>query len=92
MKWLTDMHWSLLRGVFLSIIMLATTFTAFSINDVNAQQKLVKAESFAFEKTTIIEFENQQGGSEIETIRIWLGSDFTFKSFKTEKGWTGKKT
>lgn len=92
MKWLTDMHWSLLRGVFLSIILLATAFTAFSINDVNAQQKLVKAESFAFEKTTIIEFENQQGGSEIETIRIWLGSDFTFKSFKTEKDWTGKKT
>ena len=28
---------------------------------------------------------------EIKTLRIWLGSDFNFKSFKTEKGWIGEK-
>ena len=28
----------------------------------------------------------------VNTFRIWLGSDFSFKSFKTEKGWVGEKT
>jgi len=44
-----------------------------------------------FEETTIIQFENN-GNSDIETFRIWLGADNSFKSFKTEKGWTGEKT
>src|SRR3990172_7219122 len=29
---------------------------------------------------------------ELDTFRIWLGSDSNFKSFKTERGWTGQKT
>jgi hypothetical protein len=28
---------------------------------------------------------------EVNSLRIWLGSDFNFKSFKTEKGWVGEK-
>ena len=64
----------------------------FTFNDAVAQ-KAVDAKSIGFEESTIIEFENtEQSNSEINTIRMWLGSDFTFKSFKTEKGWTGTKT
>jgi hypothetical protein len=45
-----------------------------------------------FEKTTIIEFENN-GDVQIKTVKMWLGQDSgTFKSFKTESGWTGAKT
>ena len=29
---------------------------------------------------------------DVNTLRIWVGSDFSFKSFKTEKGWVGEKT
>ena len=29
---------------------------------------------------------------EVNTFRIWLGSDFSFESFKTENGWVGEKT
>lgn len=58
-----------------------------------AQENTVTAKSVGFEETTIIEFENSPDSTtEIDTIRIWLGSDFNFKSFKTEKGWTGQKT
>ena len=28
----------------------------------------------------------------VDSLRIWLGSGFSFKSFKTENGWTGEKT
>ena len=51
----------------------------------------VTAKSVGFETTTIIEIENS-GNEKIETVRLWLGSGDSFKSFKTEQGWTGKKT
>ncbi|RJQ24862.1 biofilm-associated protein [Candidatus Parcubacteria bacterium] len=47
------------------------------------------AKSTSFEKTTLIEYVNNEGVP-IKTVRMWLGQDAgTFKSFKTEKGWTG---
>lgn len=50
------------------------------------------AKSTNFEKTTIIEFENN-GATQIKTVKMWLGQDGgAFKSFKTEMDWTGTKT
>lgn len=50
------------------------------------------AKSTNFEKTTIIEFENN-GNTQIKTVKMWLGQDSgAFKSFKTERDWTGTKT
>ena len=89
MKILYYMNYSL---YFVVLLFLASSFLLFFTNDaVYAQEKLVTAKSVGFEKTTVIEFENK-GETEIETIRLWLGTDFLFKSFKTEKGWTGIKT
>jgi len=77
------------RGIFLSIILLFSIVVITIPSNVSAEEINVK--SFAFEETTIIEFTNDSDG-EINTFRIWLGSDFSFKSFKTEKGWMGVKT
>jgi hypothetical protein len=50
------------------------------------------AKSTSFEKTTLIEYVNNEGVP-IKTVRMWLGQDAgTFKSFKTERGWTGTLT
>ncbi len=50
------------------------------------------AKSINFEKTTLVEFTNNDS-DDVKTVRIWLGADAgSFKSFKTEKGWTGLKT
>jgi len=84
------MNWSLARRIFLAVILLFVCTIFFNI-DSFAQEDYVTSNSIAFEDTTIIEFENNNS-VEIETIRMWLGSDFTFKSFKTEKSWTGQKT
>ncbi len=81
----------LAKGIFLSLILIISAFTIFSINEINGQEKLVEATSIGFEETTIIEFKNN-GKSEIQSFRLWLGTDNSFKSFKTEQGWTGKKT
>jgi hypothetical protein len=77
-------------GVFLSLIVI---FSLAVLPQVNGEEKLVTAKSIGFEETTIIEFHNSKSNTnEIDTIRIWLGSDVNFKSFKTEQGWTGQKT
>ena len=77
-------------GVFLSLILI---FSITVLPQVYAEEKLVTAKSIGFEETTIIEFHNSEDNSnEIDTIRMWLGTDVNFKSFKTERGWTGQKT
>lgn len=82
---------SSIRGIFLLLLLVVSLFTFFSLNYIKAQQDVVDAKSIGLEETTIIEFENK-GNVEIKTFRIWLGQDDSFKSFKTEKGWTGEKT
>ncbi len=45
-----------------------------------------------FEKTTLLEFTNNDN-TDVKTLRMWLGADAgSFKSYKTENGWTGVKT
>jgi len=42
------------------------------------------------DNTILVEFSNSPNNtSEIKTIKVWLGGDKTFKSFKTEPGWGG---
>ena len=41
----------------------------------------------------ILELKNSRGNTaSIDTVRIWLGENNEFKSFKTEQGWMGKNT
>ena len=82
------MNKSSVRGIFLSIVLLFS-ITLISIPDVFAEG--VTANSVGLDETVIVEFTNDSN-EEINTFRIWLGSDFNFKSFKTEKGWVGEKT
>ncbi|MEK0348687.1 MAG: biofilm-associated protein [Nitrosopumilus sp.] len=77
------------RGIFLSIILLFSILIITIPSNIYAEEVSVK--SFAFEETTIIEITNDSN-EQVNSFRIWLGSDFSFKSFKTEKGWVGEKT
>ncbi len=83
------MNKSSTRGIFLSITLLFSLVLIAIPSNANAEEINVK--SFAFEETTIIEFTNDSD-EEVNTFRIWLGSDFSFESFKTEKVWVGEKT
>ncbi len=51
----------------------------------------VSALSTGFERTVIIEFTNP-GATGVETFKMWLDGGASFKSFKTEKGWTGTRS
>jgi len=76
-------------GIFLSITLLFS-IVLIAIPS-NAYAEEINVKSFSFEEITIIEFANDTD-KDVNTFRIWLGSDFSFKSFKTEKGWVGEKT
>src|SRR3989338_6285153 len=89
MKQLEHMNKSSTR-VFLSLVVLCLTIVI--IIPINAYAaETIDAKSFSFEETTIIEFTNS-GKEDVNSFRIWLGSDINFKSFKTESGWIGEKT
>lgn len=82
---LVSMNKSSMRGMVLSITLLLSVAIAIpAYAEVNVN-------SVALEETTIIELTNEQNEN-VNTFRIWVGSDFSFKSFKTEKGWVGEKT
>ncbi len=88
MNSLNFMNKSSTRGVFLSIALLLS-IALVTIPSSYAEEVTVK--SFALEETTILEVSNESN-EEVNTFRIWLGSDFSLKSFKTEEGWLGEKT
>mgnify|MGYP003688052121 CR=1 FL=1 len=50
----------------------------------------INVASIGIDETAIITVTNNSD-AEIKTFRVWLGEEFNFKSFKTEKGWTGEK-
>ena len=51
----------------------------------------VIATSTGFEGSSILELKNSRASAQsIDSVRIWLGEDNEFKSFKTEQGWLGK--
>ncbi len=55
---MNNMYCSFTRGVFLSLLLVVSMFTVFSLNEIVAQEKVVAAKSIGFEETTIIQFEN----------------------------------
>ena len=78
-----------ISGIFTSMLLVICIFTLLSISEVNAEE-VVSVNAISYENTIIIEFENESA-SKIKTIKIWLSGDGSFKSFKSEPGWSGGK-
>lgn len=82
------MNKSSTRGIFLSIVLLfSLVLIAFPSNVYGEGISVI---SIALEETSLLELTNDST-KDINTLRIWPGDDFNFKSFKTEKGWIGEK-
>ena len=89
MKKILSMNKSSTRGIFLSLILIFTLSVILIPTNVYAIDEVI-VKSTSFEKSTIIEITND-GNEEVDSFRIWLGSDYNFESFKTESGWVGEK-
>jgi len=82
---MNDMKRYKLSGVFVSVLLIFSIFTLLSISEVNAEEA-ISVNAKGYQNTIIIEFENEST-SKIKTIKMWLGGDKTFKSFKAEPDW-----
>ena len=76
------------RGIFLSIAFLLSVILVSYPSNVFGEE--VTVTSIALDETSVLELKNDSD-EDVNTLRIWLGSDYNFKSFKTEKGWIGEK-
>ena len=76
------------RGMLISTIILFSISLIIIPLEVYADE--VNVTSIGIDETAIITVTNNSD-AEIKTFRVWLGEEFDFKSFKTEKGWTGEK-
>ena len=76
--------------VFFSLLFISSIIVVSSFESSFADE--VIATSTGFEDSTILELKNSRGNTvDIDSVRIWLGEENDFKSFKTEQGWLGKK-
>ena len=86
---LRNMNKSLNKTIFLSLTILCSLILISIPSSAFADE--IDVQSFALEETTIMKVTNDSN-EEIKTVRIWLGSGFSFESFKTENKWSGEKT
>ena len=84
---MNSMKRSSIGGIFTSLLLVFSIFTLLSISAVNAEE-VISVNAEGYENTVIMEFENKST-SKIKTIKMWLGGEKTFKSFKTEHDWGG---
>ena len=84
-----NMHKFLVKGIFISNILLLSLIFTVIPSEVHAEE--INVTSVALDETSIIKVTNNSN-EEINTIRIWVGSEFSFESFKTQEGWLGEKT
>ena len=76
------------RQIHISIIILFSVSLILMPLEVHADE--IDVVSVGLDETAIITATNNSD-SEVKTVRVWLGEEFNFKLFKTEKGWTGEK-
>jgi len=79
-------------SIVLFSLMLISSIILFSSIESSFGDEII-ATSVGFEDSIILELKNSRGNTaSIDTVRIWLGENNEFKSFKTEQGWMGKNT
>ncbi len=87
------MNKALTKGLFLATLFIAVTFSLVTFTSIHAAEDTITATSSTYDGTTIIEYQNaKDSGLDVDSIKVWLDKDVNFKSFKTEKGWVGKKS
>jgi len=82
---MNDMKRCKLGSIFASVLLIFSIITLLSISEVNAEE-VISVNAEGYQNTIIIEFENESV-SKIKTVKMWLGGDATFKSFKVESDW-----
>jgi len=80
------------RSIFLSVLLMSSSFFTFVIPHAQGQTELVTVTSTGHQGITVVEYKNsEENVFDIKSVVLEVDNG-KFKSFKTENGWTGKKT
>lgn len=80
------------RSILLSVLLISSSFFTLVIPHAQGQTELVTVTSTSHQEITVVEYKNsEENVFDIKSVvlEVYNGK---FKSFKTENGWTGKKT
>ena len=78
-------------GVFASVLLVLSLFTIFSLSEAAAIDT-ISVSAKGLDNTIILEIHNDKNNtSKIKAVNVWVSADNSFKSFKTEPGWTGNE-
>ena len=82
----------MVRDILLSILLISVSFFIFVVSQVEGQTELVTVTSTSHQGITVVEYKNSEENIfDIKSVILEVNNG-NFKSFKTENGWTGKKT
>lgn len=83
----------LVKGIFIAILLVSASFFMFSVSQVSGADELVTVIATNHDQTTVIEYKNNEVNIfDIKSVVLEVDEGGSFKSFKTERGWIGKKT
>ncbi|MGI0010891.1 MAG: hypothetical protein ACREAE_05785, partial [Nitrosopumilaceae archaeon] len=81
------------KGVLIAILLVSASFFTFSVPQISAAGELVTVTATSHDQVTVVEYKNNEGNIfDITSVVLEVDKGGNFKSFKTERGWIGKKT
>jgi len=83
-----EMNNIMIKGILLSTVLLFSISLVIFPSNVYAE---VEVKNTSLEETTILEITNNSNEN-IKSFKVWIGTEFNFKGFKTEAGWVGEKS
>ena len=83
----------LVKGVIIAILLVSASFFTFSAPQISAAAELVTVTATNHDQVTVVEYKNNEENIfDITSVVLKVDDGGSFKSFKTERGWIGKKT
>ncbi|MGH9999301.1 MAG: hypothetical protein ACRD90_05515, partial [Nitrosopumilaceae archaeon] len=81
------------KGVIIAILLVSASFFTFTVPQISAADELVTVTATNHDQVTVIEYKNNEENIfDITSVVLKVDDGGSFKSFKTERGWIGKKT
>jgi len=83
----------LVKGVIIAILLVSALFFMVGLPEISAASELVTVSATNHDQVTVVEYKNNEENIfDITSVVLKVDDGGNFKSFKTERGWIGKKT
>ena len=84
---------NLVRGVLIAVLLVSASFFTFNTTQISGAAEMITVTATNHDRATVVEYKNGENNIfDIQSVILEIAEGGSFKSFKTEKGWIGKKT